>query len=228
MKEIDSTHAVISYFANNNALPTYAESPSTGLSLLLTLPPNPSTPPVLLANLTDPQLHVNTWSQGSHQHLDNGNSFMGYGAEPVLIEYGPMEGGNTEGTSIWTARYGYNNLVSSYRSYKYEWHATPSTQPSLVVLEADYTDVVYCGGNATYRGYVSWNGATDVTDWIVYAGVTKDSLTAIGRAMKSGFETAFVVPNEAAFVQVGAVENSCGDVVRLSKVVSVSGENCEE
>ncbi len=63
--------------------------PSTGLSLLLTLPPNKSSPPVLYTNYTDEAYPVYAWSQGSFSFLPNGNTFMGYGAYGVMIEYGP-------------------------------------------------------------------------------------------------------------------------------------------
>ncbi|EXJ71353.1 uncharacterized protein A1O5_05160 [Cladophialophora psammophila CBS 110553] len=72
-----------------------------------------------------------------------------------------------------------------------------------------------------FMGYVGWNGATDVTAWMVYAGATNTSLKAVGRAMKFGFETEFAVPNDAASVQVGAIENNGNNVVRKSRVAAV-------
>ncbi|KEF56327.1 uncharacterized protein A1O9_07908 [Exophiala aquamarina CBS 119918] len=159
--------------------------------------------------------------QGSFLHLDNGNMFMGYGSDPVMVEYGPLEKGETLAKTRWSATFGYSTLISSYRTYKQVWHATPATNPDLVVLAAEINDQLHCAGNSTYRGYVSWNGATDVTAWMVYAGATNASLKALGRAMKSGFETEFVIPNDAAFVQVGAIENNGNNVVRKSQVVAV-------
>ncbi|KEF55247.1 uncharacterized protein A1O9_08901 [Exophiala aquamarina CBS 119918] len=220
--ESSSSHAIISWFGNNNALPNQPGAKiTTGVTLGLALPPDPSKPPVLLTNLTDPQLRTNTWSQGSFLHLPNGNMFIGYGSEPVMIEYGPVKDGATEGHARWTGMFGYGDLVSSYRAYKQIWHATPSTQPSLVVQEIVQNTFLHCTANATHLGYVSWNGATDVTDWVIYTGQTNGSLTAVGRAKKAGFETQFVVPDGAAFLQVGAIENNSRDIVRKSKVVAV-------
>lgn len=70
------------------------------------------------------------------------------------------------------------------------------------------------------RGYVSWNGATDVTGWNVYVGGDGANVSEMAFSVrKGGFETQFVVPMGAEFVQVGAVE---GDVeVRRSDVVAV-------
>ena len=149
---------------------------------------------------------------------------MGYGAYAVVEEYGPKEdtSDDTQGHVRWSAAFGYGDLVSSYRVFKQEWHATPASKPCLVVSRAAPNDTLnQCAGNSTWRGYVSWNGATDVTGWLVYAGTSNATLKAAGTAKKEGFETEFVVPQGAAFVQVGAVENDGRDVVRRSEVVAV-------
>jgi hypothetical protein len=49
----------------------------------------------LLINLTDPQLRVAAWSQGSLLHLPNGNTLMGYGSDAIIAEYGPITENNT-------------------------------------------------------------------------------------------------------------------------------------
>ncbi|KAK5312876.1 hypothetical protein LTR93_011147 [Exophiala xenobiotica] len=229
VQQLNSSQALISWFANNNDLTGQPNAkPSTGLTLLVTLPPNPSSPPVLYTNYSDPESPIDAWSQGSFSYLPNGNRFLGYGSNAVIAEYGPRgsDPDSTEGQVRWTATFGYGNIVSSYRAYKQVWHATPATDPDLVVLQATANDTLaHCAESSTWRGYVSWNGSTDVTDWIVYTGSTHTTLTATGQACKAGFETAFVVPQGAAFVQVGAVENNGAAVVRKSKVVPVGGGN---
>jgi hypothetical protein len=221
--EYNTSHATLSWFANNNALPNQPNAnASTGVTLALTLPPDPLNPPKLLTNLTDPQLRVAAWSQGSLLYLPNGNALMGYGSDAVIAEYGPTTENNTQGSARWTGVFGYGDLVSSYRAYKQVWHATPASQPSLVVRAVgEGPSFLHCNGNATYTGFVSWNGATEVTEWVVYAGKTNGSLAAVGRARKAGFETQFVVPEGAAFLQVGAVENEGREVVRRSEIVAV-------
>ncbi|KIV81672.1 hypothetical protein PV11_03841 [Exophiala sideris] len=207
VQQLNSTNALVSWFANNNDETGQVNAkPSTCLSLLLTLPPNASSPPVL--------------------YLPNGNKFLGYGSNAVIAEYGPFTNSTngTEGQVRWSATFGSGDLVSSYRAYKQVWHATPATKPSLVVLQASSNDTLtHCAGSSTWRGYVSWNGATDVTKYIVYTGSTNTTLTATGQASKTGFETEFVVPQGAAFVQVGAVENNGTAVTRRSSVVAVGG-----
>jgi hypothetical protein len=242
---VNSSTALLHYFANNNYdFTTAAErKPSTGLSLLLPLPLSNSTsrPAVALStNLTDETNVVSSWSQGDFQFLPNGNSFIGYGADGVMIEYGPQgieatksSSGSTEGRPVWTGTFAYGDLASSYRAYKQAWHATPATKPDLAVVDISVigsgNDPILssCGQTASasqYRGFVSWNGATNVTAWEVYAGSSNTTLKPVGTAAKAGFETEFVVPAGAAFVQVGAIENgNNGTVVRKSNIVAVGG-----
>lgn len=149
---------------------------------------------------------------------------MGYGANAVMREYGPKTD-TTEGSLRWQAIFGHGNNVSSYRAYKQVWHATPATDPNLVVVPAGrYDPLTLCPDavslGSTMRGYVSWNGATDVTEWLVYAGKTNATLAEVGTVGRQGFETEFVVPKDAAFVQVGAIENNSGVVSRKSQVVA--------
>ena len=194
------------------------------MSLLLSLPPNSSHPPTLITNLSNPQYPVDAWSQGSFAYLPNGNFFLGYGSNAVVAEYGPI-GNGTEGQVRWTAAFGYGDLVSSYRAYKQPWHATPLTSPSLVVLQAGQGDALsHCAGSAEWRGYVSWNGATDVTDWLIFAGSTNTTLQVIGKVRKMGFETEFVVPEWATFVQVGALERHSNITTEISSVVAVGSQ----
>lgn len=110
----------------------------------------------------------------------------------MMREFGPD---NSSGADLrWSARFGPDNLVQSYRAYKQEWHAKPTTIPSLVV-EAD--------SNGCSIGYVSWNGATDVAAWIIFEGLAEDELKQTGRVGYKGFETKFPVSERC--VQVAAV-----------------------
>ncbi|KIW44417.1 uncharacterized protein PV06_02888 [Exophiala oligosperma] len=229
LQEINSSAALIHWFANNNALALDAPIPSTGLTLQVTIPPNKASPPKLITNFTNPQNPVAAYSQGSFSYLPNGNGFLAYGSNAVLAEYGPVsETNSTEGQVRWSAQLGYGESLSVYRGYKSVWHATPSTEPSLVVLSAkdvQNDDLALCAGTSTMRGFVSWNGATDVTDWIVYTGSNNTTLTAVGRVNKAGFETQFAIPAGAAFVQIGAVENNSNFVARRSSIVKIGGSS---
>lgn len=218
VKESDNT-ALLSMFANDNK-DIAANVTAKGLTLRLTLPPDPSSPPEVVTSFWDVNDEVYSWAEGSLMPLDNGNYFMGYGIRPVMKEYGPNP--TTEGDVRWSAQFADLNSGHSYRAFRQVWHATPSTKPSLVVAKTDVPESLSeCteSSSSSAVGYVSWNGATDVTSYVVYGGKTSDSLEEIGTIPKHGFETVFALPSNVSAIQVGAVEGS--KVVRRSEVVTV-------
>lgn len=123
-----------------------------------------------------------------------------------MREFGAQDLFNS--TPLWSARFGPDNLVQSYRAYKDEWHATPSTIPDLVV-EYD---------TSCSTGYVSWNGATDVSTWVLFEGETEGALREVRRVGYKGFETQFAV--SYGCVQVAAVVHQ---TLTQSKVVCPGG-----
>lgn len=211
---ITSTQALISWFANDLDTAT-STVPSKGLTLRLTLPPSPEHPPELVTNFYDHQYPVSSAAEGSFFPLPNGNTLMGYGDEPYIKEYGP------KGDVRWSAQFAGYNLGQSYRVYKQNWQATPSTQPSLVLVStASKDDLTQCAGKSSpLRGYVSWNGATDVEKYRVYAGGNANSLKLLGDVDKKGFETKFSLPSGIKVVQVAAIQ--AGKVIRKSAIVHV-------
>ena len=147
------------------------------------MPPDKSKTPEVLRYLSDPSDPISSRSQGSHELLYNGNTFLDFGQIPVLKEFGPK---SPSGADIrWTARYGGDDKVQGYRGFKQEWHASPKGSPSLAVNGAT--------ANGCSSGYVSWNGATDVTAWNIYEGDSKADLTLVGQIGYKGFETRFNV-----------------------------------
>lgn len=190
-----------------------------GLELQLRLPPNKSQSPVVLEHLTVKSEPVFSESQGSYSLLPTADQdepdmfktqFMGYGQIPLLREYGPQ----SDGSDLrWEARFGVDNLVQSYRGFKQEWHGYPTQAPKLVVQTAKQSG---CG---SAQGFVSLNGATDVTAWVVYEGQNEKNLRKVGEVPFLGFETQFVVSNGARYVQVAAKEG--GKECQKSAVVCV-------
>lgn len=211
----------MTWFANDNGVET-TSNPSKALALLLTLPPNPEHPPEVVSAMWDHVNPVAAYTQGAVTQLDNGNYLVGYGAQPIIKEFGP--GNATGGDLRWSAQFGAPIQAQSYRTYKQDWHATPATKPSLVVLagSSSVDDLTSCAGE-TYalRGYVSWNGATDVSSYVVYVGSSNSTLVEIGRVEKKGFETKISLPTDAKAVQIGALEGDGGAVVRKSEIVYI-------
>lgn len=226
---ISAKKALYHVFSNNNYTPLNATTASTGVTLLLDFPPNKACPPKLLTSLVDPVAPVNSFAGGSHDILANGNHLLGYGIDPFIKEFGPTGSGN--GDVRLSIQFGYASLADgaqTYRIYRTEWHATPSAYaPSLVVAAANTTTDALedCAAGSEIRGYVSWNGATDVEGWNVYAGSSAKALKKVGMVGRMGFETQFVVPAGSKYVQVGAVMGPravSGKGERKSAVVAVA------
>ncbi|KUL90992.1 hypothetical protein ZTR_00841 [Talaromyces verruculosus] len=212
LHDVNKDSALLTYY-NNHANGT-TTVPSTALELRLSFPPNPEKPPQLVANLYDSVAPITSSAAGSHELLSNGNHFVGYGVEPYIKEFA------ADGTLVWSAQFADKNLALSYRAYKQEWHATPYTLPSLVVRSVS-DDILSPLSPSSLRGYVSWNGATDVTGYRVYTNTT-DGTSLLGTFNKQGFETVFVVPQGTQAVQVGALQG--GQEVRRSKWVNTNSD----
>lgn len=195
-------------FADDNGRPSVVEiapEPSYGLALTLDFPPSKDKSPSVYQNLIDPQSLVYSYAEGSNQLLPNGNSLVGYGIYSVVKEFGPERG---NGSVYWSAQFGYvndKNGGQSYRAFKNEWNATPHTPIDLVVETLSAQDALgECAGDSLLRGYVSWNGATDVATYTLFAGASHDRLAYVGAFDRKGFETAFVIPSGSKYVRVEA------------------------
>jgi len=98
--------------------------------------------------------------------------------------------------------------AASYRVYRSPWRGQPKRRPDIKVLRKKGRMVAF----------VSWNGATDVSEWQVLAGNRQDSLQLVARAKRRGFETAIPLPSKPRFVAAEAVSDS-GTVLAGSKTV---------
>lgn len=115
------------------------------------------------------------------------------------------------------ARFGYDNVIQSYRAFRAVWTGKPTTKPSVYACTAK--------SNADLeelRVYASWNGATDVQSWEVYLGDEKNQLQKATTTMKNGFETEIRLETSGKFAQVKAVQGSNST---QSEIVEVEG-NC--
>lgn len=154
----------------------------------------------LLKNFFDPLEPLYADSQGSFTALNNGNFFQGFGQLPVIKEYTPN---GLVALSIQWADLAY---ASSYRAFRFPWFATPKEDPVAVAKPGTV--------------WVSWNGATNVTDWVIYEGRTAASLVKTKTIAKIGFESNTTISNATSFVQVAAFDGS--QWLRNSSVVAIS------
>lgn len=149
---------------------------------------------------------LSTESQGNMQILPNSNLFFGWGAEAHISEH------LSNGTPIWHAVFGQAHNPNTYRAFKAPWQGNPGlTTPALWA---------YGRTNSSRTAvYVSWNGATEVEAWNVYASESSRSsleLVAI-RAPKVGFETTIILDRHYPWVAAEAVGKD-GTVIRNSSL----------
>jgi EmrB/QacA subfamily drug resistance transporter len=136
---------------------------------------------------------------GNTEVLPNGNTFVGWGAEPYFSEY------SKSGKLLLDATLPAPDL--SYRAVQIsQWTGLPLTPPSGAARSSGGGTVVYA----------SWNGATSVSSWRVLGGSDPGQLTVVATAAKSGFETAIRVPTGSVF-RVQAL-NAQGQVIGTSGV----------
>jgi hypothetical protein len=92
------------------------------------------------------------------------------------------------------------------------WRGLPRDKPAVAVGSDRST------GKQTV--YVSWNGATEVRGWRVYAGPDASDLPAVGVARRRGFETAIALGRASGHVAVSALD-AAGNVLGRSRTLKL-------
>ena len=232
--DVRANEITISVFDNHAISFENKTAPARGIMLRLQLPADKAVSPKVLSiiggeNTSDTDLYA--LSQGSYQpDLDNGHQLMSYGSSPVIREFGPGVDGPE---LLWEARFGLGD-AQNYRVHKHAWNATPSAwDPTLVIEPASST-----GTGTAVKGYVSWNGATDIEAWNIYTGTVRgskkeedendeeekgDGMKLVGKALKKGFETSFelTLGEKSRCVQAAAVRYD--EEIRRSQVLCRPG-----
>lgn len=139
-------------------------------------------------------------NKANAQTLANGNVMVGWGFHPYFTEY------SRSGRIVFDARFADPENVS-YRSYRFRWTGRPAGRPAVAARPS--------GDGMTV--YASWNGATEVTEWQVSAGRTRESLAPVVRGRRRGFETALRMRSAAPCVAVEAL-NRQGEALGSSPV----------
>jgi hypothetical protein len=151
-------------------------------------------------------LGLSSGTQGNASLLPNGDTFVGWGSQRYFSEFDP------QGRLIFDARLprGYDN----YRAYRAPWVGTPTSRPSLSAVP---------DGPGNVTAYVSWNGATQVASWQVFAGPTPAALAPVGPpAAPTGLETAITVATVQPYVAVAA-RDAAGTLIGTSPAVAPTG-----
>lgn len=130
---------------------------------------------------------------GNTQRLPNGNTVTSWGSSrTTLTEVAPDD------TTLLTLTLPSETVT--YRSYRFPWHGKPTTPPDLVVVREMITGSLALNNTALNNAAAmsithgihlaySWNGATDVATYRVYADTSPVPQTLIDSQEKSGFET---------------------------------------
>jgi hypothetical protein len=146
---------------------------------------------------------LSTPSQGNSQRLPGGDLFVGWGRLGRVSEFSP------DGRLLFDATLppGYD----SYRAYRFPWHGTPSSSPTVSARRDGHAVAVD----------TTWNGATDVVRWRVLAGAERELLKPAGSFAWSGLDTTAHIQTPATWVAVSA-EDATGRTVGRSAAVRVA------
>ncbi|CAM1509016.1 Fc.00g027550.m01.CDS01 [Cosmosporella sp. VM-42] len=161
---------------------------------------------------------IDTGVMGSFQSLDSGNVLIGWGFNPGFVEYTP------DGTPVMDVQRGLLGRrikdMNVYRAAKHNWTGRPAWPPSVAVDAPHQTT-----RNATI--YLSWNGATDIEKWAVFAS---DKITDINRYSKllaiqkrTGFETSIALNDDSPcrYIAAAAISQE-GKVLGSTPVFDMS------
>ncbi|MFB6575636.1 arylsulfotransferase family protein [Kocuria palustris] len=138
-----------------------------------------------VAEQYDPPQDRPAGSMANLQDKEDGSVVIGWGQEPYFSEY------TKDGELIVDASHGGDG---SYRAYRFPWEGRPTTTPDVAVQD----DSVF----------VSWNGATEVAQWRVVAGVDEASAEPVETVDRDGFETEIPLDQDAAYVAVEALDEN--------------------
>jgi len=155
----------------------------------------------LARQLIHPGVRILTASQGNAEALPENEEFVGWGEVGYASEF------SAAGALDFDMHLPPGG--SSYRAYRMPWSATPAHVPDLAAS---------AGAGATTVVYASWNGATAVTGWRVFAGRSPQALTAVGQFSRAGFETEMTVPGTLHYLAVQAL-GPAGQVLGSSRAV---------
>ncbi|KAF9869410.1 hypothetical protein CkaCkLH20_13127 [Colletotrichum karsti] len=194
--------ALISLFNNDNSAVESGINQTSGIFLNVNTATWEAT---MTKELIDENDTIFAVSQGNVQVLNDGTGHvvMGYGSTPKIKEF------NADGECVFTAQFGEDKLVQSYRNYRLPWVGKPYYAPKAFACSS---------GNQT-EVYMSWNGATENKKWTVFGGDAKDALIEKVTVDKSGFETKATFNGAAQYVRVETagegIETGVSDVIAV-------------
>ncbi|KAK7037525.1 hypothetical protein VNI00_011017 [Paramarasmius palmivorus] len=196
---------VISLF--DNAASTWQEDGETARGIVLSIDTESKT--ATLIEELFPFNRMPSPSQGNMQVMENGNMMVGWGKNPYFSEY------DADGNILYSVHFGIGD-VQAYRAYRFDWTARPSTRPTIG-LKAE---------NSVVDVYASWNGATEVVIWELFASTAEapTEMVSLTTVPKTDFETTIPYTGEVdyAYFQI-APKNADGQYLAYSDLLGLDG-----
>jgi hypothetical protein len=143
-------------------------------------------------------------SQGNAQRLSDGHLFVGWGQTGRVSEF------DASGNLLWDAQT--PNGYDTYRAYRSPWVGQPDDDPTAV---ATRTDKHHLSVDAI------WNGATEVSRWLVLVGPHPWSLHRAGTYAWDGLDTSIDLRAQGSYVEAIALDAQ-GHTIGRSQAVGVS------
>jgi hypothetical protein len=141
-------------------------------------------------------------AMGNAQTLPDGSLVVGWGTQPVVSEFAP------DGELRFRARF--PKGARSYRAFRFDWHARPTTVPAVAVVP----------GAKHVALAASWNGATEVARWAARAGETPDALRVVATVPRAGFETRIPLDGDFRHAAVEALD-ATGSALARSRTIAL-------
>lgn len=209
----DTNEKEMTLFDNHGTVTSHGKCRSSGScsrGLHVSIDDSLSTPTVQILRQYLHPADLQSKNQGSLQLLDDSdNAFIGWGHSPCFTEH------LASGETVMDVQFApwpdsVTPAPDNYRAYKMNWTATPWWDPAIAVRKNQQGDL---------NVYASWNGATEVREWVVRGN---DGIQ-LARARRTGFETQLPVGQRAWIHQQLWVEalDANGLVLKTSEILDL-------
>jgi hypothetical protein len=155
---------------------------------------------------------------GNLQTLPGGSRLLDWGAPSTVPPYRFINITEVDAQNNVLFQLSFDQPYVSYRAFRFPWEGSPVNDPALAFKK---------DGGDLLLGY-SWNGATQVASWRVFAGSDAAALTPLEERPRTGFETQSRLsspPAQQCYYQVAALDQSGKELAR-SAVVSTDQAAC--
>jgi hypothetical protein len=155
---------------------------------------------------------IDTGSQGNCQLLPTGGHLVGFGAAAAFSEYAPS-GTAVEAPMILDGRFPVG--VESYRTFMFDWVGNPPSSEIALVVHTG-------SASGSFTAFVSWNGATEVATWRIFAGTSSTVLSPVATVRKGSFETNVSFTASGATLFEATAYDAAGNAIGTSATVAAS------